>query len=70
MDKYIYNGPVMEFDKCIANNWHGETMAVSRSKARSNLTYQFKKQFNRVASAKITLPGEVVLITSHNERTG
>ena len=70
MYKYVYEGPVMEFNRCIASNWRGETMAVSRSKARSNLTYQFKKQFNRVASTKITLPGEIILVNSKHERTG
>lgn len=23
MNQYAYNGPVMEFGKCIANNWEG-----------------------------------------------
>ena len=46
MNKYSYNGPVMEFDRCIANKWQGETMAVSEKKAKSNLVYQFKKKNN------------------------
>lgn len=62
MNKYAYNGPVMEFNTCIMSNWKGETMAVSESKARTNLAYQFKKSHNRVASSKITLPGKVVMI--------
>lgn len=62
MAKYIYDGPVMEFDKCIADHWKGETIASSEKKARSNLTYQFKKQNNRLASAKITLPGKIKMI--------
>ena len=59
MVKYVYDGPVMEFGKCVSNNWHGETVAFSESKARSNLIYQFKKKTNRVAGTKISLPGEI-----------
>ena len=59
MTRYVYNGPVMEFDRCIADCWYGETMAPSESKARSNLAYQYKKSNNRVSGAKITLPGKI-----------
>ena len=62
MQKYIYKGPVMEFGKCISHCWEGSTMAPSESKARSNLAYQFKKKNNRVAGAKIALPGELVAV--------
>lgn len=62
MDKYIYSGPVMEFDKLIDNNWYGETMADSEKKARNNLAYQFKKEFNRTARTKITLPGKIIVV--------
>lgn len=61
MNLYFYEGPVMKFDKCICKNWYGETMAVSEKKARSNLTFQFKKQNNYIASSKIFLPGKVQL---------
>lgn len=59
MNKYIYDGPVMEFDRCIASHWKGETMAPSESKAKSNLAYQFKKNYNRAPRSKIILPGNV-----------
>ena len=36
MNQYAYNGPVMEFGKCIANNWAGSTYAASEKKAKSN----------------------------------
>ena len=62
MNKYAYNGPVMEFDICIMNHWKGETMASSEAKARSNLAYQFKKQHNRVAGSKISLPGTITMV--------
>ena len=51
MAVYRYDGPVMEFDKCISNRWQGETTASSEKKARSNLAYQFKKLL-RLANSK------------------
>lgn len=60
--KYVYDGPVMEFNKLIADHWKGETMAPTESKARSNLTYQFKKKNNRIAGTKITLPGKLKMV--------
>lgn len=58
--KYEYRGPVMEFDICIERDWRATTWAQSAKKARSNLEYRYKKDHNRVAHAKITLPGKVV----------
>lgn len=58
MARYLYKGPVMEFDKCIVNAWTGQTEA----KAKSNLSYQFKKYNNRTANAKITLPGKLLKV--------
>lgn len=60
MNVWSYQGPVMEFDKCIANNWTGSTYASSESKARRNLIYQFQKRNNRVPGTKITLPGKLM----------
>lgn len=57
--KYIYNGPVMEFDRLVADHWKGETMATSEKKARSNLIYQYKKSNSRIVGTKITLPGKI-----------
>lgn len=62
MNKYAYNGPVMEFGKCITNNWAGSTYATSEKKAKNNLAYQFKKNNNRMPASKITLPGELMVI--------
>ena len=61
MDLYLYDGPVMEFEKVICDRWVSKTWAPSEKKAKSNLTYQFKKQFNRTAATKITLPGKVTV---------
>lgn len=60
MGYYSYDGPVMEFGKCIMNRWKSSTYAVSEKKARSNLTYQFKKAHNRNATANISLPGKII----------
>lgn len=62
MHKYKYEGPVMVFGVCVIDNWKGETTAVSESKARSNLAYQFKKQNNRVAGSNIILPGKIKMV--------
>ncbi len=60
MDEYIYEGPVVEFEECIVDKWKASTMANSEKKARSNLTYQFKKKHNRLPGAKIFLPGKII----------
>jgi len=62
MNRYTYDGPVMEFENCIYDRWKASTYAVSESKAKSNLAYQFKKNHNRVPNTKITLPGKLVLV--------
>lgn len=59
MNKWRYSGPVLSFDRCIANEWTGETMANSEMKARGNLVYQFKKKHNLAPTAKISLPGKL-----------
>lgn len=59
---YSYDGPVMEFDRCIAHKWHGTTYAVSEKKARSNLLYRFKKENGKVPTAQIKLPGKITLV--------
>lgn len=62
MNQYAYDGPVMEFDTCVASRWKGSTYAESESKARSNLAYQYKKKHNRVPGTRITLPGKIVVV--------
>jgi hypothetical protein len=58
---YSYSGPVLEFDRVVTNNWQAQTYATSEAKARSNLTYQFKKVNGKEPKTKITLPGKVVV---------
>ena len=60
--KYTYDGPVMEFDRLLADHWKGETMAPSEKKARSNLVYQYKKQTNRITGTKVKLPGKIKMV--------
>lgn len=62
MNKYIYNGPVIEFDKCVANNWRGETIAVSEAKARSNLAYKYKKEHGKLPNTKVSIPGKLTVV--------
>lgn len=62
MKQYSYDGPVMEFDRCVANRWKASTYAVSEKKARSNLTYQYKKKNNKLPNTMITLPGKLISI--------
>lgn len=61
MALYSYNGPVLEFDRCIVNRWNGQTYATSESKARSNLAFQFKRETGRLPRTKITLHGKIIL---------
>lgn len=60
--KYVYDGPVLEHDRLVADHWKGETMALSEKKAKSNLTYQYKKKNNRLAGVKVTLPGKIKMV--------
>lgn len=60
--KYEYDGPVMLFDKLVADHWKGETMAPTETKARSNLAYQAKKQLNLIAGTKVKLPGKLKIV--------
>lgn len=62
MNRYSYDGPVVEFGTCIANHWKGETCAETSQKARNNLAYQYKKQHNKIAGTKIVLPGKLTII--------
>lgn len=62
MDKYVYDGPVTEFGRVVTDRWTSSTIAVSEKKARSNFTFQFKKQFGRLPSVKVDLPGKITVI--------
>lgn len=61
MNIYLYDGPVLEFDRIVANHWISSTRAVSEKKARSNLAYQFKMESGRAPRSKITIPGKLII---------
>lgn len=63
MNLYAYEGPVMEFDRCVQHCWKAETSAPSEAKARSNLSYRWKKENGRASQAKISLPGKIRLVS-------
>jgi hypothetical protein len=44
MNLYSYEGPVMEFDKCVAFIWKASTYAPSEKKARSNMMVPLSRQ--------------------------
>ena len=60
MYQYSYEGPVKEFDTTINPRWKATTYAPSEAKARSNLTYQYKKTHNKSSDSKIKLTGKIV----------
>lgn len=61
MKTYSYDGPVLEFDRIIANHWKASTIAQSEKKARCNLAYQFKQQYGKVPRSKISIPGKLTV---------
>lgn len=62
MNLYFYDGPVLEFEKVVANHWIAKTLADSEKKARCNLAYQFKMQSGKTPRSKITIPGKLTII--------
>lgn len=57
--RYSYDGPILQFDKIISPRWTGETYATTEAKARSNLTFRYKRDHGLDSNAKITLPGKI-----------
>lgn len=60
--RYSYKGPVCEFGRVIDSMWTAETSAPSKEKAISNLAFQFKRDNNKIRTAKITLPGKLTVV--------
>lgn len=58
--RYDYCGAVVCFGSILSHKWAGSTFAVSEEKARSNLTYQFKKQMGLVSEVPVVLPGQLI----------
>lgn len=61
MNLYLYDGPVKIFDNYASYRWVGSTRAISDKKAKSNLAYQYKKEHNLTADAKVELPGKLTV---------
>lgn len=61
MNTYTYNGPVLEFERIIAEHWKGTTIAISEKKAKSNLAFQFKQANGKTPGTKISLPGKLAV---------
>ena len=70
MQLYFYDGPVLEFDRIVANHWTASTRAESEKKARCNLAYQFKMQYGRVPTTKITVPVKFTIIEGGDKSNG
>lgn len=70
MNLYTYNGPVLEFDRIVADHWVASTRATTEKKARSNLAYQFKMQNGRSAQSKITVPGKITIAEGDDQYNG
>lgn len=63
MTRWAYEGPVLIFGRCVVDRWRAETIAPTRSKAQSNLAYQYKNQAHLIPSTRVTLmPGKVVQV--------
>ena len=59
---YLYDGPVKQFDRIIAEHWQQFTTALTEEQARINLADQCKRQNGLMPRASISLPGELVLV--------
>ena len=70
MQLYFYDGPVLEFDRIVANHWTASTRAESEKKARCNLAYQFKMKYGRTPNSKIIIPGKLTIVEGGKEFNG
>lgn len=62
MNVYSYDGPVLEFERIVADHWKASTRAPSEQKARCNLAFQYKQQHGKVPRTKITVPGKLTIV--------
>lgn len=61
MTRYIFVGQVLDqFGDIIDRHWRGETVAGSLAKAKSNLKYQWKKNYNYPSGTKVILDGNYI----------
>lgn len=59
---YEYEGAVLIFDRVAASNYRAQTRAASTAKAKSNITYQYKKAANVADHIPVKLTGEPVAL--------
>ena len=59
MNLYFYDGPVVQIGRCIEPNWLGYTKAPTEARARSNLTYQFKKEHKMAPNVVLNFPDRI-----------
>lgn len=59
MYEFTFEGAVYHFESCVCQHWTATTYAPSVGKARSNLTYRFKKENGYSRSATIHLEGNL-----------
>lgn len=57
--KFTYDGPVFIFNTCVQEKWTASTYAPNKSRAVSNLSYQFKKANGLVPNSAVHLPGQI-----------
>lgn len=69
MKLYSYDGPVLAFERIVANHWKASTYAESEAKARCNLAYQYKRQAGLVPRSNITIPGKLIIIEGDDRNT-
>ena len=50
----------MAFHQCLNPKWKASTVAVTETKAKANLAYQYKRRMGLSPQSKITLPGKVL----------
>lgn len=59
---YIYEGPVMQFNKIIQEFYRNGTQAASEARALANLQFSYKKKMKLAPSSKIELDGRYLRI--------
>ena len=69
MQKYYYDGPVMEFDFCVMKHWKATTIAPTERKARCNLAYRFKIEHGMKPSANVSIPGKLIEIGGYDDKS-
>ena len=62
---YAYEGEVYAFDSLVMTEWKAETWAVSEEKAKANLKFRFRNEYNLSKITPLLLPGRFKVIAEH-----